>query len=53
MLYQYKKCILFATNKILDPIDKFAKQIPYNTVKEGYIIIIESKNNVKYRHLLN
>jgi hypothetical protein len=40
MLYPYKECILFATNKILDPIDKFAKQIPYNTVKEGYIINI-------------
>ena len=27
--YQYRECILFATNKILDLIDKFAKQIPY------------------------
>jgi hypothetical protein len=27
--YQYRECIVFATNKILDLIDKFAQKIPY------------------------
>ena len=27
--HQYRECIVFATNKILDLIDKFAQKIPY------------------------